>query len=393
MECRYAWSHLDFKKGGYSPCFRFKNYPGYWDNSGSDKLPSEVINNKDFQTVREQLRNNQWPKGCIDCKTQEEAGMSSYRTRSLDNAADYSAIDYDSNTIVIKDLQLKMSRACNYNCRHCDSASNSSFEKLGRQFPEIENELKTKYEFGHISPAGDRKIIIPTDEVMEDLYENVFSTVEELEFSGGEPFYQIEMYKVLQRLVDHPKIDTKQIRLVYNSNMSQLTHKGYSVKKLFPHFKGVYITVSMDGTGKLFEYFRHGGDWNNVINNIKEIAPYVKQFLFVVTTSSYQAFYMNEIYKDLQELRASLPDTQVQIRATFVHWPKALDIVNLEEETKTKIMQTLEINDFTKEFAIRMTSTDNEIEPCFKGLVKTQDLLYDRSCEEMAPKIYEYLCS
>ena len=52
MECRYAWSHLDFKKGGYSPCFRFKNYPGYWDNSGSDKLPSQVINNPDFISVR-----------------------------------------------------------------------------------------------------------------------------------------------------------------------------------------------------------------------------------------------------------------------------------------------------------------------------------------------------
>ena len=228
---------------------------------------------------------------------------------------------------------------------------------------------------------------------MEDLYENVFPTVEQLEFSGGEPFYQIEMYKVLQRLIDHPNIDTTKMRLVYNSNMSQLTHKGYSLKELFPHFKEVHITVSMDGTGKLFEYFREGGNWDNVISNIKEIAPYVHQFLFVCTTSSYQAFYMNEIYADLMELKASIPETIVQIRATFVHWPKAMDIVNLEEETKSKIMQTLEINEFTKEFAIRLTSTDNEIEPCFKGLVKTQDLLYDRSCEDMAPKIYEYICS
>ena len=398
MKCSYAWTHLDFKKGGYAPCFRFKNTNDvqrgeYWLESGADKLPSQVINNKDFQTVREQLRNDEWPAGCIDCKTQEEAGMSSYRTRSLEYTDQYTEPDYDSNVAVIRDLQLKMSRACNYTCRHCDSASNSSFEKLGRQFPEIENELKTKYQFSHITPAGDKKIIIPTAEVMEDLYENVFPTVEQLEFSGGEPFYQIEMYKVLQRLIDHPNIDTTKMRLVYNSNMSQLTHKGYSVKKLFPHFKEVHITVSMDGTGKLFEYFREGGNWDNVISNIKEIAPYVHQFLFVCTTSSYQAFYMNEIYADLMELKASIPETIVQIRATFVHWPKALDIINLEEETKSKIMQTLEINEFTKEFAIRLTSTYNEIEPCFKGLVKTQDLLYDRSCEDMAPKIWDYICN
>ena len=56
-------------------------------------------------------------------------------------------------------------------------------------------------------------------------------------------------------------------------------------------------------------------------------------------------------------------------------------------------MENLEINDFTKEFAIRLTSTQNEIEPCFKGLVKTQDLLYDKSCQDMVPKIWDYICS
>ena len=172
-----------------------------------------------------------------------------------------------------------------------------------------------------------------------------------------------------------------------------LEYKGYSVKKLFPHFRAVAITVSMDGTGDLFNYFRTGGDYENVINNIKEIAPYIYSFLFVCTTSSYQAFYMNEIYRDLRELQDSLLDTISTIRTTFVHWPKALDIINLEEETKNKIMENLEINDFTKEFAIRLTSTQNEIEPCFKGLVKTQDLLYDKSCQDMVPKIWDYICS
>ena len=54
MKCSYAWTHLDFKKGGYAPCFRFKNTNDvqrgeYWLESGADKLPSQVINNKDFQ--------------------------------------------------------------------------------------------------------------------------------------------------------------------------------------------------------------------------------------------------------------------------------------------------------------------------------------------------------
>jgi pyruvate-formate lyase-activating enzyme len=392
-----AWSHLDFKKGGYAPCYRFKNYANYWDNSGDDKTPSQVINNSDFVSVRRQLRNDQWPKGCIDCKRQESEGLSSYRTRSLEEEADtnrlnkvFTPIDYDSDTAVIKDLQLKMSRACNYNCRHCDSASNSSFEKLGHQFPEIENELKTKYEFNHISMAGNNKIVIPTDQVMDDLFDNHMKTVEQIEFSGGEPMYQIEMYKTLQRLIDGGF--AKNITLVFNTNMSILHHKKYSIADYLPHFKAVNITCSMDGTGDLFDYFRTGGDYNNVINNIKEIAPLVNTFLFVCTTSAYHAFYMNEIYNDLTELQNSIK-TKSNIRTTFVHWPKALDIINLEEDVKSKIMSTLEVNEFTKEFAIRLTQSEGEIEPCFKGLVKTQDLLYDKSCQDMAPKIWDYICN
>ena len=101
---------------------------------------------------------------------------------------------------------------------------------------------------------------------------------------------------------------------------------------------------------------------------------------------------MNEIYNDLTELQNSIK-TKSSIRTTFVHWPKALDIINLEEDVKSKIMSTLEVNEFTKEFAIRLTQSEGEIEPCFKGLVKTQDLLYDKSCQDMAPKIWDYICN
>ena len=394
MKCRFAWSHIDFKKGGYAPCFRFKNYPGYWDNSGSDKLPSQVINNHDFISVRRQLRNNQWPKGCEDCERQEKEGISSYRTRSLEHHPNvYSAIDYSCDYVPIRDLQLKMSRACNYNCRHCDSASNSSFEKLGHQFPEIKTVLEEHHNFNHISPAGNNKIVIPTNEIMDDLFENAMSTVEQIEFSGGEPMYQHEMYKTLQRLIDEGY--AKKIILVFNTNMSILEHKKYKLADYLPHFKKVNITCSMDGTGSLFNYFRTGGDYENVCNNIREIAPLVNNFLFVCTTSSYHAFYMNEIYHDLRELQDSIK-TKSTIRTTFVHYPKVLDVRNLDEDVKLKILQDLEINNFTKEFSKRI-SMEPELgqwdKGSFKELVNTQDKLYNKSCQEMAPKIWEYVCS
>ena len=388
MKCKYAWSHLDFKKGGYAPCFRFKRHDLI--ESGSDKLPSEVINNGDFIKVRQQLRSGEFPNGCVDCKMQEEAGLSSYRTRSLEHSL-ISEPDYDSDIVHIKDLQLKMTRACNYQCRHCDSSSNSRFEITGKKFPDIEIKLKTEFEFGHISKPKE-KIVIPTADVMDDLFVNVIPSVEAIEFSGGEPFYTRDMYKTLQRMIDDPNVNTKNISLIYNTNMSILEYKGYSVKNLWPHFKGVNVTVSLDGTGDLFNYFRTGGVYENVINNIIEISPLVTKFLFVCTTSAYQAFYMNEIYNDFLDIKKQIK-TPANIRATFVHWPKVLDIVNLEEDVKNKILDELVINDFTEEFSSRLLSKRTINTYKFKDLVRTQDLLYDVSCKELAPKIYEYICS
>ena len=392
MKCKYAWSHIDFKKGGYAPCFRFKNW--HLKDCGPDKLPSEVINGEEFIQVRQQLRNDEWPRGCIDCKTQEEAGLSSYRTRSLDieHSALVSVPDYDKDIVYIKDLQLKMTRACNYQCRHCDSASNSRFEQTGKEFPLIELKLLHNFEFGHISEPRE-KIMIPNNEIMDDLFENVIPYgVENIEFSGGEPFYTRDMYKTLQRMIDDPNIRTEHITITYNTNMSMLNYKGYSVKPLWPHFKGIHITVSMDGTKDLHNYFRTGSDWENVINNVREIAPLVTKFLFVCTTSAYQAFYMNEIYEDLCDLRDSI-DTPASIRATFVHWPKVMDVVNLEEDAKEKILEYTEENDFTKEFLHRIKgkSTDT-FKGEFKDLVKLQDELYGVSAKDMGlTKITEYI--
>ena len=395
MKCKYAWSHLDMKQGGWAPCFRFKLQDQQFVESDINKLPSQVINNSDFIKVRQALRNDEWPLGCIDCQIQEESGLSSYRTRSLSKEAnshiEYEP-DYDVDIIHVASLELKMTRACNFECRHCDTSSNSRFEQTGKDNPIIESKLWKLFRFSHISMPL-YKAEIPDDRIMDDLFEHILPTVEFVEITGGEPFYTRTMYKTLQRMIDDPRIDTKKMTINCNSNMSVLGFKGWTVKTLWPHFGRIIVKVSINGTGDLFNYFRQGGDYQTVVNNIKEISPLVDHFLFVCTTSAYHAFYMNQIYNDFLDIKASVASgTSVNMRPNFVHWPQALDIVNLEEETKDKILEELEINDFTAEFAQRLkegkrTTGSNK----FKELVRLQDELYNVSCETMAPKVWDYI--
>jgi pyruvate-formate lyase-activating enzyme len=338
--------------------------------------------------------NDEWPAECVDCKIQEENGIKSYRQRSEDVLV--SEPDYNSTEVVVKDLQLKLNRACNYSCRHCTVASNSNFIKIGKQNPEIANKLWTDHHFDHVIERHDHQIDIPTPEIIDHLFEYVLPTVERIEFSGGEPFFHVEMYRFLERMITDQRIDTSKITLVYNTNMSMTKFKNYDIVELWEHFKRADITVSMDGTGDLFNYFRQGGDYDSVIKNIHDMLSRtnkIEKLLLVCTTTAYHAFYMNEISSDLFHLKQDLErhyGVEVKYRTTFVHWPAGLDVVNLDEKTKINIFENLKLDDFTSEFALRLKGKRTIEHETFKDIVRLQDELYNRDASRLAPKIFDY---
>lgn len=401
-ECKYAWSHLDFKPGGYAPCFRFKLYKNHKFGSVPD-LPSEVVNSEEWQRVREQLRNDEWPDECIDCKMMEESGVKSYRQRFNDTSEEFLPTpDYSTNKIVVTDLQLKMSRACNYYCRHCGISSNSRFIKVGKENPDIAQTLWDKHKFNHVgSPKIEsnflNEIDIPTPEVIDDLFENILPTVERIDFSGGEPFMHADMYRFLIRMIESNSIDTSKVILSYNSNMSMTQFKQYDIVDVWEHFKRADVTVSMDGTGNVFNYFRQGGDYDQVVKNIHDMLQRTKKvedILLVCTTCAYHAFYMNEIEADLTQLKKELEDTygiSVRMRTTFVHWPEGLDVCNLAEDTKKMLLDEANDTEFLKEYRLRLQAERTIPEETFKDIVKLQDQLYNRDASELAPRVFDYV--
>ena len=393
MKCKLAWTHLDFKPGGYAPCYRFKLHGGH-KFGGVPEMPD--VNSPEWIRVREQLKNDEWPKECIDCKMQEESGMQSYRQRSLDMLI--SEPDYTKTTIQVKDLQLKLNRACNYSCRHCSVASNSNFIKIGKKNPGIAKALSEDYKFDHVvEPLNNNKIDIPTPEVIDYLFENILPTVERIEFSGGEPFYHVEMYRFLERMINDPNIDTSKITVMYNTNMSLTKFKNYDICELWKPFKRAHITVSMDGTTDLFNYFREGGDYNTVINNIHHMlsrTDKVDRLLLVCTTTAYHAFYMDKTDHELGLLKKSLEkkyQIEVTYRPTFVHWPEGLDVVNLAEDTKKDLLKNTKDTQFTKEFKLRLKGKRTIPTETFKDIVKLQDQLYNRDASVLAPEIFDYV--
>ena len=406
LKCKYAWSHLDFLQGEYAPCYRFKIKPQPIA-SLKDSLPSEVINNSAMQEVRASLQQGVFPLGCEDCAYKESTGLKSYRQKSLDDAGwDINRqIDYSKTTVpAILDLELKFNRTCNFLCRHCGSDSNSKFELLGQANPEIAQQL-SELDFDHID-IGDSPITTITDDILEDLIQNIIPGVERITFSGGEPLYHIDHYRFLERLIQDPNIDTKNIKLCYNTNLSLINFKRYKLTELWQHFNGIHLTVSMDGTGELFNYFRERGDWATVVSNLYSLldnSKTIRSVFLVCTSSAYHAFYADVIFDTLAKMVVDIKQRYdiafITTHPTFVHYPHGLDMVNLPNHIKkglidryTKTLGTDEVyNEAMRELLIHLSGDAYASTETFAKIVKLQDQLHNRSCKGILPELAAFV--
>jgi organic radical activating enzyme len=404
LKCKYAWGHLDFLQGQYGPCFRYKVNKQPIAKI-SDKLPSEVINSEEMQSVRRSLQQGVFPPGCFDCALKESRGLKSYRQQVTEHHwDDEDKINYNSVVVDrILDLELKFSRTCNFLCRHCYSESNNMFELIGKKHPDIHDKLLAQGfdQFG----IADSPIIEVSEEVITDLVKNIIPNCKHIGFSGGEPLYHLQHYQFLEKLINSPYVDTKSISLFYNTNLSMIQFKDYDLQNLWDKFKSIYIVVSLDGTGDLFNYFRERGDYDTVINNIESLAAKstnIIHFTFVCTSTAYHAFYADVIFRDLTALAERIQrvyNIECLTKPTFVHTAN-IDMVDLEVETKQFIIKNLEktlpsgnnMYDYAlTEIITHLKGDKRNFNGDFKEIVKIQDKIYNRDAFIMAPRVANYV--
>jgi MoaA/NifB/PqqE/SkfB family radical SAM enzyme/SAM-dependent methyltransferase len=114
---------------------------------------------------------------------------------------------------------------------------------------------------------------------------------------GGEPFLMPNVWKLLSRLVESGV--SRRIYLSLLSNGQQLHPK---LAETVPHFRGANVSLSIDGHGRLYEYLRHGADWNTLVRVIDRLRamPDVA-LLAVVTLQNYNVLGMVELLRFLDD--------------------------------------------------------------------------------------------
>jgi radical SAM protein with 4Fe4S-binding SPASM domain len=294
--CMYPWIHLHaFPTGQALPCCMADMHAGVIGNCRDNSL-EEIWNSDNMKQLRLDMLNNRKNDACKQCYEKEKDGFFSGRQsankhhghlieRVLETNDDGS---YDTFELAYWDI--RFSNLCNLKCRSCGHIFSSQWYKdqAALAGPEWEaNNTPKVY-------AGRSK----TD-MLEQLLEHI-DYVEQIYFAGGEPLVMEEHYIILDELIKRGKTD---VRLIYNTNFTQVKLKDKRVFEQWKHFTNVAVGASLDGMGKYAEYIRSGTKWADVERNRRDMleqCPHV-DFYISATVSIMNALHVADFHRDWVE--------------------------------------------------------------------------------------------
>lgn len=226
----------------------------------SAQYPLGNVSNVDLQTlydseiyknIRSNMQSNRANTECSKCYAKELTTGTSMR---FTNDMTYSILQErypdNFNTLhpenILK-LKIDFSNGCNLKCPMCGVFRSTSWMKDTRHilenFDDVEN-------YNHITDFNPNDVTAHIPKSFIDNNWEFLIKLKQIEVSGGEPFLSQEFIYLLERLVDI----NWQGSLKIITNMTLIDDK---IISLLQKLK-VRLNISVDGTGKLYEYVRPG---------------------------------------------------------------------------------------------------------------------------------------
>jgi organic radical activating enzyme len=206
---------------------------------------------------REKMLQGEWPESsCKYCKDIEERGGISDRLRML-SIPDLSPPELFENptatTIDPTIMEVYFNNTCNLGCLYCGSYLSSYIESENKKFGDFNQgrvDIKVK--------SGNFKNLVP---YFWKWFDQSFHKVKRFHVLGGEPFYQKDFDKLIDKIMENPNPNCE-LNIVTNLMVPKerlLTYiekfRAMLVKK---SIKRIDITCSIDCWGAEQEYVRWG---------------------------------------------------------------------------------------------------------------------------------------
>ena len=291
--CIYPWIHLHaFPTGESYPCCNTEMSESV-GNTRNDTL-EEIWHSAPMRDVRNKMLVGEKVKGCTRCYEQEDNGFFSMRMSANKHFGHHiSLTDNPEPPMNMVYWDIRFSNLCNLRCRSCGHIFSSNWYDDQVKILELEQGTTENWKSRHkrINFAGRSE-----DDIFNQL-ESQIDNLEQVYFAGGEPLIMEEHYRLLNKLIELGKTN---VRLIYNTNFSQLTYKKTNVLEMWREFDSVSIGASLDAMGKRAEYIRKGTDWNQVERNREQMLQICPQVDFYIspTLSIMNALHLPDFHRD-----------------------------------------------------------------------------------------------
>lgn len=280
-----------------------------------------------LEDIRNNVAQRQEPKECRVCYANERLGLASYRNYINSKITESNSIEY---------LDLHLGNACNSECAMCCAEDSSRVEQriiLSRDLEIFPEDLVN----ANVTPTTQKEKWFNQPGFFE-WFKTRAPNLKLLKLLGGEPFLieNVEVWVDWLIANDH----AKNITLHFNTNASILNQT--MLFKCIKQFKQVIMHTSVDGTGKIYNWIRHGLDWIEVEQNILEFCKYSRAFKnkFHLTSECVVQTY-NLRY--LLDLLTWSEQHSISLNWIFITTPAHLSIANLQDKTViTEVIQDLE---------------------------------------------------
>lgn len=219
-------------QGHIRPCGRYKEKMQHISNFDDW---SKVTDSNEYKALREDLNSGVWHSPCHRCKEDEENGLKSKRTF-------YDRIGLESETDFMIDIS--MGNFCNLKCRMC-GPHNSTLWKTDFDFL-VQHKL-------HDPSSIDTKAYILSSEDLKKLKKHVSNIKGNIliELKGGEPLIMPQTEELIKELVELDNVNKISLLIVTNG-----THVPSWLEDAANSFKEIFLAVSVDGFGSVYNYIR-----------------------------------------------------------------------------------------------------------------------------------------
>jgi organic radical activating enzyme len=254
--CSVAFYHIySSSEGQYKLCCH--SHSDISQYSPNETLPFEYFFSDEMENIRDKMLSGKKISGCEVCYDIEKSGYASPRIRKYNKY---------KNLTTIGEIQLKLrifGNYCNLACYMCFPFNSSTRAK----------ELKEIGIYDEISRGSNYGVSINYNNwkrVKQNVLDNIH-LIESLHLTGGEPLQLPRQYEFLDEIPDEC---AKKITLTYDTNLTQLGHKGKHIFDYALKFKKIHFSVSSDHFGKKLEWIRYPIDYKQFEDNIREVQNY-----------------------------------------------------------------------------------------------------------------------